>query len=165
MPRKLLISDANILIDMEVGGLLDKMFKLEYEFGVPDILYEQELRERHPQLEGLGLRSLELTPESVARVVSLAAQYRNFGVSTNDLFALVLSQQEQTTLLTGDAKLKQACIAEKISVRGTVWLVGEMLEAAVIEYKIVNTAYEAMRNSGRRLPWKDVEKQLRKYHQ
>src|SRR5712692_2511602 len=130
MPRKLLISDANILIDMEVGELLVKMFKLEYEFGVPDILYEQELKARHPQLEGLGLRSLELTAESIARVVSLAAQYRKFGVSTNDLFALALAQQEQTTLLTGDAKLKQVCIAEKVSVHGTVWLVCEIQAAA-----------------------------------
>lgn len=163
MPRKLLISDANILIDIEVGGLLDQMFKLEYEFGVSDVLYQQELKEQHPKLEDLGLIPLELHAESVARVAMLAAQYRESGVSTNDLFALALAQQEQTTLLTGDAKLKRICIKEKISVHGTVWLVGEMLEANVIEHKTANEAYEKMRNSGRRLPWKDVEKQLKKY--
>jgi len=34
--NKLLISDANILIDMIVGGLLDDIFRLDYEFGLPD---------------------------------------------------------------------------------------------------------------------------------
>ena len=42
MPR-LLISDANILIDMECGGLLDCMFTVDYEFAVLDVLFEEEL--------------------------------------------------------------------------------------------------------------------------
>ncbi|MHB1587585.1 MAG: hypothetical protein ACYCRH_11490 [Acidiferrobacteraceae bacterium] len=42
MPAKLLISDANVIIDMEVGGLIEQMFTLDYEFAVvgaaiPDI--------------------------------------------------------------------------------------------------------------------------------
>ncbi|OEZ62033.1 hypothetical protein [Duganella sp. HH105] len=32
----LLISDANILIDMDVGGLLAPMFSMEYRFAVPE---------------------------------------------------------------------------------------------------------------------------------
>jgi hypothetical protein len=47
VPQKLLISDANVIIDMEVGGLIKQMFRLEYEFAVPDVLYEEELRENH----------------------------------------------------------------------------------------------------------------------
>lgn len=48
--HKLLISDANILIDMIVGGLLDDIFRLDYEFGLPDVLFEYELREHHAGL-------------------------------------------------------------------------------------------------------------------
>ena len=36
---RLLVSDANIFIDMEEGGLLELMFKLPYEFCVPDVLF------------------------------------------------------------------------------------------------------------------------------
>lgn len=43
MPR-LLISDANILIDMECGGLLDRMF------AVLDVLFDEELAAEHPDL-------------------------------------------------------------------------------------------------------------------
>jgi len=39
----LLISDANILIDMADGGLLQAMFRLEETFAVPDVLFEEEL--------------------------------------------------------------------------------------------------------------------------
>ena len=34
---QLLISDANILIDMEEGNLLAQMFQLPYSFSIPDI--------------------------------------------------------------------------------------------------------------------------------
>jgi hypothetical protein len=36
---QLLISDANILIDLEEGGLLEVFFRLPYQFSVPDILF------------------------------------------------------------------------------------------------------------------------------
>ena len=42
--RKLLISDANILIDISVGGLLGELFRLNYEYGLPDVLFEYELQ-------------------------------------------------------------------------------------------------------------------------
>ncbi len=51
----LLISDANILIDMEVGNLMPVIFRLPYEIAVPDILFELELRERHSHLLEAGL--------------------------------------------------------------------------------------------------------------
>jgi|GEM_PF-3477377 hypothetical protein len=35
----LLISDANILIDMADGGLLEKMSRLPEKFAVPDVLF------------------------------------------------------------------------------------------------------------------------------
>jgi len=58
--QRLLISDANILIDMEKGGITRQMFQLDAVFAVPDLLYEEELREAHPHLLALGLRTLEL---------------------------------------------------------------------------------------------------------
>jgi len=52
--HKLLISDANILIDVMAGGILEKIFSLDYEFAVPDVLFHEELREQHPDLPDMG---------------------------------------------------------------------------------------------------------------
>ena len=35
---QLLISDANILIDLEEGELIKEMFQLPFHFSIPDIL-------------------------------------------------------------------------------------------------------------------------------
>ena len=50
----LLISDANILIDIEDGHLTPVVFRLPYEIAIPDILFELELRERHSQVQAKG---------------------------------------------------------------------------------------------------------------
>lgn len=46
----LLTSDANILIDIEIGGLLAPMFSLDYRFAVPDVLFDEELEGQHRYL-------------------------------------------------------------------------------------------------------------------
>jgi len=60
---QLLISDANILIDMEAGALIDTLFKLPMQFGIPDILYYEEIEPGSPGLEALGLLIMEINGE------------------------------------------------------------------------------------------------------
>lgn len=62
---RLLISDANILIDLEVGGLMLELFKLPYQIQVPDMLFADELEAEHGYLLEHGLQLGELSPASV----------------------------------------------------------------------------------------------------
>ena len=46
-----LISDANVLIDLEVGGIVERIFRLGATIAVPDVLYLTEhAYERSPGL-------------------------------------------------------------------------------------------------------------------
>lgn len=56
----LLVSDANILIAMEEGGLLVSMFSLECQFIIPDILFVEELAELHAHYLDYGLEQRAL---------------------------------------------------------------------------------------------------------
>lgn len=165
MPRRLFVSDANIIIDMDVGGLLRPMFRLDVTFAVPDILFEEELRACHPELPRFGLRSLELLENTVAYADNLVQKYRPTGASINDLLALALAWQEKCPLLTGEGRLRAAGEREDIEVHGTIWLVGQMVEARVIVARRAEAAYHKMRQAGRRLPWNEVEQQLRSFRE
>ena len=46
----ILVGDANIFIDMDVGDVIRPMFRLEDIFATPDVLYREELKERHAEL-------------------------------------------------------------------------------------------------------------------
>ena len=154
----LLISDANILMDVEVGDLVAPMFSLGCQFAVPNILYYEELEEQHANLLDMGLQIRTLSAKSVARVQALSQTYSKPG--RNDLFALALAEAEKCPLLTGDAALRTAAETEKIEVKGTVWLISEMVRQQRITVPVARAALHKMRVNGRRLPWDVAEKML-----
>lgn len=163
MAARLLISDANIIIDMNTGGLLRLMFRFDATFAVPDVLYEEELRTDHPELPRLGLKRLELSEDTVAYAGRLIEKYRGLGASINDLLALALAQQEKCSLLTGDGRLRTAGQTEGIDVHGTLWLIEQMIKARTIAVRQAEAAYAKMREAGRRLPWDEVDHQIRSF--
>lgn len=154
----LLISDANILMDVEVGDLVAPMFSLGYQFAVPDILYYEELEEQHAHLLDMGLQCRTLSAKTIERVQALAQTYTRPG--RNDLFALALADAEACPLLTGDAALRQAAEAENVEAKGTIWLIGEMVRERRITVAVARAALNKMRLNGRRLPWRVAEQML-----
>lgn len=163
MNKKLLISDANIIIDIVVGELVDAMFRLEYEYGVPDVLYADELEAQHSDILNAGLKLLELQPDSVKFANTLFEENASLRISAHDCMALSLAKQECCTLLTGDAKLKQLAIVENVSVRGTLWLVEQMINLGHLNVTEAEIAYDKMLKDGSRLPASEIQKQLKKY--
>jgi predicted nucleic acid-binding protein len=157
----LLISDANVLIDMEVGGLIERMFELPHDFATPDILYVDELEEHHSYLPELGLDLAALDSSGVERAMEL--ERRHPKVSVNDCIALVLAQQLSCRLMTGDNALREVARLQEVVVVGTLWLVEEMLAQAIVCPDEAREAFEAMRSSGRRLPWAKAKKTVQAY--
>jgi len=148
---QLLISDSNILIDMEVSGLTKKMFDLPYTFAIPDILYYEELEEEHSNLLEYGIQVLELSSYTVKDMEVMVPKYPK--ASRNDLFALALAKQESCPLVTGDSALRKACEKENIDLLGTIWIIDQLIYHEIIDDDIAKTAYVKMKENKRRLPW------------
>lgn len=159
---RLIVTDANIIIDLAAGDLLEAMFLLpEIEFHMPDVLYVEELAERHGRLPGLGLRVVHQPADAVAEVERLRQRYRR--TSINDLFALVLARRLGCVLLSGDRALREAAAQEQIEIRGTLWLIDMLVQAQLITASRAEKAYEAMRLDGSRLPWEEVRVQVQRW--
>lgn len=159
---RLIVTDANIIIDLAAGDLLETIFLLpEIEFHVPDVLYVEELAERHGRLPGLGLKVVSQPAEAVAEVQRLRQIYRR--ASINDLFALVLARRLGCTLLSGDRALREAAECEGIEFRGTLWLIEALVQGQLIAVDRAEAAYEAMRRDGSWLPWDEVRAQVRRW--
>jgi len=155
---KLLISDANILIDLEEGELIELLFQLPFKFSIPDILFEEELDEQHGYLVELGLERKELSGESMFYGIELIQRYTN--PSRNDCFALALAKHENCPLLTGDKALRAAAVNEAVKVQGTLWVVEQLIRQQLISIDQARAAYEKMKQAGRRLPWPLAETKL-----
>src|SRR3546814_14435119 len=114
---RLVVTDANIIIDLDAGGLLEEIFRLpDLEFCMPDVLYLEELAQQYGALPSLGLKVLSQPPEAVEYVTQLRPRYR--GPSTNDLFALALASTLGCALLSGDGSLRAAADADGVETIG-----------------------------------------------
>ena len=164
---RLLISDANILIDMEAGALLETLFRLPMQFGIPDLLYYEEIEEESPDLDDLGLLIMEVSGDFVKYAEQLPGQYNHTlparngpKPSHNDYLALALAKQESCTLLTGDANLRVVASKEQITVMGTIGLLCAMVENQLLSVDDAFKALDRMKDGKRRLPWPEAEKVL-----
>jgi predicted nucleic acid-binding protein len=157
----ILVSDANILIDIEDSNLTPVIFWLPYEITVPDILFELELRERHSHLLEAGLKVKSLSAASVMKTESLTAQYPR--PSIIDHSALALAIQEQCPLLTGDKDLRIAAKQEGVEVHGTIWIIEQLLNQKLIQLHKAKASFDVMKAKGSRLPWADADKLLNKW--
>ncbi|MDZ7759482.1 MAG: PIN domain-containing protein [Desulfovermiculus sp.] len=155
----ILISDANILIDVVEGRIVDPFFQLPFVICVPDLLFVDELADFHSDLPEKGLVLKELEPNSLEKAMHLQQRYKKS--SRYDCLALALAVQEDCPLLTGDQDLRDAGVQENIDVHGTLWLVDIMIEKEVITLNTAYEAYKLMYASGRRLPWKQVWKRFK----
>ncbi|MEA2119748.1 PIN domain-containing protein [Halovibrio sp. HP20-50] len=158
----LLISDANVLIDLEEGGLTVELFRLPYVLTVPDILFIDELELHHGHLLELGLQLRELTSDSMTYAQQLVRRYG--GPSANDCLALALARQEACPLVTGDKRLRKAADQEQVEKRGTIWLLEQMLDHRLITVQQAEAARDLMRQAGSRLPWDKLDQLIERFN-
>ncbi len=152
----LLISDANIVIDLEAGEILHSLFELPYQFAMPDVLYEEEIKEGCPYLLDMGLKTLVVNGEYVDYAVALGETHGD-EPGFIDRLALALAKQESCPLVTGDGNLRVLAAQEDTDIRGTLWILSEMIEFGLLTQEQAETALNLMKQRGRRLPWQDAE--------
>jgi len=156
----LIISDANILIDFECAELTPRIFRLDMEFAVPDLLYRDELSQHHGDLPALGLQLYEMPPDLIGQAYEYRTRYPKPGIY--DLFALVLALARECPLLTGDKVLRQLAERKGVEVFGTLWLMEQLFHARLVGIDEMKSAYETMLNAQRRLPLGEIRRQIQR---
>ena len=148
---KVLVSDSSILIEFSKRGLLGRMFQLEFEFAVPDLLFREELIDlgshTRSDLLGLGLRVEALDAQGVA--VALAYQAERPALSLVDSFALALAAHQGWPLLTEDRAMRSVADAKGIAHRDALWIIDNLLDAGILSASQAGAALEAMRDDPR----------------
>lgn len=157
----LYVVDANVLIDLHIGQLLEEFFRLPFQLLAPDVIIAELQDPDGKKLLGYGLQSRELSGEQVMEVGSLAAAHRR--VSTNDLFALVLARGLKVPLLTGDRYLARIGAQAGVVVHGTLWILDELVRLEVIAPAQAAAGLRRMLARGSRLPQVECQRRLKRW--
>ncbi|ABK43875.1 conserved hypothetical protein [Magnetococcus marinus MC-1] len=160
---RILVSDSSVLIEFSKRGLLEEMFRLPFDFVVPDLLFEEELIDlgqysRDDLLQfGLGIEALD----PIGVTTALSYQSRRSRLSLVDCFALALASGKKYTLLTGDKPMRTFAETEGIEVHGTLWLMDHLLAEGVVPAEDILVALEAMKNDPRcHIPSQELSRRI-----
>lgn len=159
----LLVSDTSVLVDLHRGGILHHILNLPFDIGVPDVLFERELKDwSGPALEPLGLRILTLDGDGVA----LAQRYRvrEARLSLPDAFALALAKTGGHILLAGDAALRTMADSEQVECHGVLWVFDALERHQAVELPALVAALTMIADHpGCRLPTAEIRLRMERY--
>jgi predicted nucleic acid-binding protein len=159
--RLVCVVDSSTFINFHRGGLLEEFFRLPFHFIAPDVIVEELEEPKGQMMVELGLESMGFAPELIFEVEKAKSKYRRPG--TNDIFALILARETNSTLLTDDGALREAAKQEKVRFHGTLWVLDELLESDIIDPLKAGEALKEILQKGGRLPFPECQKRLKKW--
>lgn len=140
MPVTLLpcVIDSNILIDLVAGKILPGFFQLPLYLLTTRFVVD-ELHEPDGQLIlNYGVTVCGLSTDEITEMRRLGAQHRR--LSSADISAFILARRMQVTLLTGDSRVRALAHQHGINVRGSLWVLDEMVRLDVIAPLVASEA-------------------------
>lgn len=154
------IIDASVLIDLEHGRVIRELFLLHHGWTAPDVVIV-EVMELGPVLTGHGLTVFQLQPEEVLEVGRLRQIYK--GLSVADLSCLILAKSRNGILIAGDQALRRTAEQEGLRVRGTLWILDEMVNYKIFTGEQATDALQKMIRNRGRFPPEEVTKRIKRW--
>jgi len=131
---KIIVNDANILIDMVELKLLPNFFQLKYEFHTTDLVLEELFEEQKntliPFIETEKLIIHNLTESDFREIISI--QLNKPQLSEQDCSAFFQARVENATLLTSDNTLRKFAKSMRIEVHGHLWIFDKFFDNNIL---------------------------------
>lgn len=154
-----LVSDTSVLVDLHRGAVLEIALRLPYEFAVPDLLFERELRD----WEGLALEGrLTILPLDGGGV-ELAAGYRRADtrLSLPDAFALALAKLGRPHAAGRRCQPCALAETERVECHSVLWVLDGIARCELAPLAALHAALAAILAHPRcRLPRSEIKKRL-----
>ena len=154
------VTDANVWIDLDHGGLLGRAFELGDRLLIPDLVLAELVTPDTDLLLRLGLGVVGLTGRQLTEIQGdLAVRYPR--ASLRDLASLVYARDHGVTLLTGDGPLRSAAREQGVRVHGVLWVLDRLVSASVVTRPEAARSLHLIVRGGAWLPKGEVETRLR----
>lgn len=131
---KVIVNDANILIDLVELKLLPHFFALEFDFLTTELvlaeLFEEQYQALFPYIDNGTLIVHEMTGEDLIEIYLIQASKPS--LSEQDCSAFYQARQHAATLITSDNTLRAFAKEQELEVHGHLWVFDCMVAANTI---------------------------------
>lgn len=151
---RITVHDANIFIDLVETGLLDVWLEIGLDARTTDLVCHEIISPaQRPQLDKCiknGLLKVEtLEPEALLEASGCAARH---GISIADASTLVVAEQLDAILLSGDQRLRFAAKSTGREVHGVIWIFEQLIASAHLRPSEAADKMESLLHMGSFLP-------------
>jgi rRNA-processing protein FCF1 len=156
---KLLINDANILIDIVKLDIVDAFMSLEFDLHTTDFVLA-ELNDIQQEKIALGRLSILKTDsvEDFSSIVSLVNLHK--GLSFEDCSVWHYTQKMQGTLITGDGMLRKKALNAGLAVKGIIFILEQIKEQNKLPIALCIEKLEVLKTLNERLPKHEIDKRI-----
>lgn len=141
--------DSTILLDFHLVNSLSSLLKLPLRIVTVDIMAADLAVPTQPEIRAAGVFVKETPVFVLEKMGETAVKY---GITVYDAALLLMCKKEKAVLLSGDKDLRKAAQIEKVTCRGTLWLLEELVLNKVFPPTHAALLLERMFLLGRRLP-------------
>lgn len=131
---KIIVNDANILIDLLELDILPGFFQLEFEVHttamILDELFDEQQEALLPYIESGRLIVDEISGEDLIGILTIRAARPN--LSEQDCSAFYQAQKLMAALVTSDNTLRKFARASNLEVHGHLWIFDHLVSNLVI---------------------------------
>lgn len=160
---RVVINDANILIDLAKLELLDVFSQLNFELHSTDFVLAELNKSQRVLIDKLILDNVLniIKTEDIDDFNGISSLLeRTNGLSFEDCSVWYYSKKMNGILLTGDGKLRKQARKDEIEVKGIIYIFDELLAQGLISYEIAILRMRQLIQLNMRLPEAEIEKRL-----
>ena len=161
------VSDTNIFIDLIEIGLLDEFFALPWEIHTTDmIIHELKVIAQKKRVKDYHTRGILRvkgydTKEMLTLTKFHTLQRETTKVSIQDCSVWLYAMEKGYTVLTGDAKLKNAATKTGVDVHGIIYVIDKLVDMLLISKDVAADKLEELFLLNQRLPMSEIERRVK----
>ena len=124
----LLISDANIFIDLEKIGLLIEFSKLDIEISTSDFVFNELNPKQQMLVESLAIDVYKLDSDEL---ITFFMEYKSLGqvkISPQDYSIYYFAKKYKASLLSNDKALRKFSTKNSVDVKGIFYILDLIIE-------------------------------------
>lgn len=159
--EKFVVSDTNIFIDLINVGILDMFFQLPWEIHTTDMVIS-EFKNEEQKRTVLGYKKLvikQYDSEELRELVNFNNLYN--AVSIYDCSVWLYARKNSYVLLSGDGHLRKLAITDGVEVRGTIYVIEQLVNNAIITASDAADALEKLKRSNNRQPLNEIDERIK----
>ena len=156
---KIIITDTNIITDLNNANILDKFVKLDNVY-ISDMVKNDEIKTTTGNVNIIKkFKTISANPAQITKIFKISKLVK--GLSNYDLINYILARDNNAILATGDQKLKNFSEKNGVEVVRTLKIIRLMENKNIISKKeLVDACILLKENKKTRIPLNDIESMI-----